>query len=145
MNVFKILIAILIITISINAEEQKTITINDKGKYVEMLHEQLTEDYNTPNFKTIMIVKIQIDKEGNFNYEIISESDIEKLNKKTIEMLEKKKKIRFPNYKNEDFKIIVEFKNNNYDKLTKEQEDIGKIEANKLNDNTVYKAKNISK
>lgn len=134
MNIIKMIIAIFIITININAEEQKTITINDKTKFLQIVQEQITENDKLINFKTTIVAKIKIDKNGNFNYEILSESDIEKLNKITIEMLEKKKKIKFPSYKNEDFSTIVQFRNNENSKTTKEQENIIKAEINKKNE-----------
>ena len=104
----KILILILTINLFLNAQEKQTITINDEKLFMEILFHEMSNYETEKNEKTI--VKIKIEKNGNFNYKIIETTRDEEKKKYLNNFLEEKRNKIFPNYKNESKVFNIDFK-----------------------------------
>ncbi|MFY9089232.1 TonB C-terminal domain-containing protein [Arcobacter aquimarinus] len=107
----KILLIFILSIINLNANEQKIININEMDNFGNVLSEQLSK-IKIPETINEIKVELKISKYGNFEYKILNKSNIIGFDEKLKSFLEEQKKIKYPTYKNKDFKTIVTFKSN---------------------------------
>ncbi|CAM3528530.1 TonB C-terminal domain-containing protein [Arcobacter aquimarinus] len=111
---FKILFVFLI-TINLYSKEKEIIFNNPKlsevfaNEYYISISDRLSA-WRPVGKNLKAIVSVMIYNNGNFDYEIIKESESKEFNDILKKFLEEQKKIRYPIYKNRNVKINVDFK-----------------------------------
>ncbi len=102
----KILTTIFIIlSINISLAEE----INNEKEFLNKVKKKLS-NYQEKKYRDETIAYLDIDKEGNFEYRIIIESDIKIFNDNVKKFLNEKKKEKFPVINNKGYTLIYLFK-----------------------------------
>lgn len=104
-NIFKITMILMIFSNILIAEKL--------DKFDDLYYMGISERLSAwvpVGFNEKATVKITIDKNGQFNYEIIKFTSSEDFKQSLIKFLEEQKKIRYPVNRDKFIKIVVDFK-----------------------------------